>query len=253
MFDSGVSACRRIGAARSLAALAVTALVAGSGLLSTTTASRASADDGSTAQAQTQGTSDAHLASQRTGSHEPGDQLTPRCSARDAGVRGVLAIVPASHDTRTLEVASSQCISAPSATDGQAESFVDASRTTGRTQGANPGAPGQCTWGAAQKWFEDSGSYPALVGDATSWGDAATAAGWTVADDARDRSIVVFKPGVAGAGSIGHVAWVDSVSDTSDGQWIHVTEMNNSYLGGAGIFNERDVRDVPGMSYILLP
>jgi hypothetical protein len=29
--------------------------------------------------------------------------------------------------------------------------------------------------------------------------------------------------------------------------------MNNTYLGGAGIFNERDVKDVPGMSYILLP
>jgi hypothetical protein len=29
--------------------------------------------------------------------------------------------------------------------------------------------------------------------------------------------------------------------------------MNNSYLGGVGIFNDRDIMDVPGMSYILLP
>jgi hypothetical protein len=29
--------------------------------------------------------------------------------------------------------------------------------------------------------------------------------------------------------------------------------MNNSQLGGVGIFNDRDVKDVTGMSYILLP
>jgi surface antigen len=86
-----------------------------------------------------------------------------------------------------------------------------------------------------------------------SWSDTAAAAGWTVTDDPQDRSIVVFQPGVVGAGSVGHVAWVDSVSQRVDGQWIHVTEMNNSYLGGVGIFNDRDVKDVPGMSYILLP
>jgi surface antigen len=86
-----------------------------------------------------------------------------------------------------------------------------------------------------------------------SWGDSAAAAGWTVVDDPEDRSIVVFQPGVAGASSIGHVAWVDSVSQRPDGRWIHVTEMNNAYLGGVGIFNGRDIKDVPGMSYILLP
>jgi surface antigen len=126
-------------------------------------------------------------------------------------------------------------------------------RAMGMTQGVNPGTPGQCTWGAAQKWFEASGSYPALSGNAMSWSDSAMASGWTVVDDAQDRSIVVFQPGVAGAGSVGHVAWVDSVSQHPDGPWIHVNEMNNAYTGGVGIFNDRDIKDVPGMSYILLP
>jgi surface antigen len=135
----------------------------------------------------------------------------------------------------------------------QAPSPMSAVRTTGNTMATNPGLAGQCTWGAAQKWFEASGSYPALAGDALRWGDSAVAAGWTVSDDPQERSIVVFPPGVAGASSIGHVAWVDSVSQRADGRYIHVTEMNNAYYGGAGIFDDRDIKNVPGMSYILMP
>ena len=44
-----------------------------------------------------------------------------------------------------------------------------------------------------------------------------------------------------------------NIRQRADGRWIHVTEMNNTYLGGVGIFNDRDIKDVPGMSYILLP
>ncbi|WP_235892828.1 CHAP domain-containing protein [Mycolicibacterium hodleri] len=135
----------------------------------------------------------------------------------------------------------------------EAAQVANGGRAAGRTQGINPGTDGQCTWGAAQKWFEASGSYPAMRGDAMAWRDSAIAAGWTVVDDAQARSIVVFPPGVAGAGSVGHVAWVDSVSPGSAGTVIHVTEMNNSQLGGVGVFNGRDVVQVPGMSYILLP
>lgn len=160
-----------------------------------------------------------------------------RCSRALSAVAGA-AVVTAMSATSIVAV--------PSAS-------ADISRTTGQTQAANPGAPGQCTWGAAQKWFEASGSYPAVLGDALSWGDTAAAAGWTVVDDPSDRSIVVFQPGVAGAGGIGHVAWVNSVSQHPDGPWINVTEMNNLSLGGPGILNNREVKEVPGMSYILLP
>lgn len=166
------------------------------------------------------------------------DQPTPVCSEPGGGLWSHTSDGPAS------------ACSTPA---GQPASFTDAVTTTGRTQGGNPGTPGQCTWGAAQKWFEASGSYPALLGNAEAWGNNAAAAGWTVVDSARDRSIVVFPPGVAGATGYGHVAWVDSVTQRADGRWIHVTEMNNTSLGGPGIFNGRDVKEVSGMSYILLP
>ena len=74
-------------------------------------------------------------------------------------------------------------------------------RTVGRTQSVNPGAPGQCTWGVAEKWFEATGSYPAMRGNALEWTNTAAAAGYTVVDTPQNRSIVVFQPGVAGAGS----------------------------------------------------
>lgn len=168
----------------------------------------------------------------------------PRVGRRALATLAVAAVVVA--------MGAQSMTATPSASADKSDT-VYVGRATGLTRGGNPGTPGQCTWGAAQKWFEASGSYPALGGDALSWNDAATAAGWTVTDDAQDRSIVVFEPGVAGAGSVGHVAWVDSVSQRADGRSIHVTEMNNVYLGGVGIFNDRDVMDVPGMSYILLP
>lgn len=122
-------------------------------------------------------------------------------------------------------------------------------RTVGRTQTINPGTPGQCTWGAAEKWFEATGAYPAMRGNALEWTNTAAAAGYTVVDTPQERSLVVFQPGVAGAGVYGHVAWVDSVS--SGGQVIRVTEMNG--VAGEGLWNDRVIQNVAGMTYILLP
>ena len=267
MFDSGVSAWLRTdepprgsnaaGGIRhpglapfALAGLVVTALVAVAGTQSMTEAPLAFADASGTVEVDTQRSADANF----NGSSNSGDPLTSACSKSGQDVTGFFSSdVPGRANyaagvdiaTGALKVAAPECSSAPPG--------VDAGRATGRTRGVNPGTEGQCTWGAAQKWFEASGSYPALSGDAMSWSDAATAAGWTVSDHAQDRSIVVFQPGVAGAGGVGHVAWVDSASQRADGQLIHVTEMNNSYLGGVGVFNDRDIMTVPGMSYILLP
>ena len=173
-----------------------------------------------------------------------------RKTARNlAGALAIAALVAGMGMPSTAEVPRASADSGATAEAAQ----VVGGRATGRTQGINPGTDGQCTWGAAQKWFEASGSYPAMRGDALAWRDSAIAAGWTVVDAAQPRSIVVFPPGVAGAGGYGHVAWVDSVSQGAAGTSIHVTEMNNTQLGGVGIFNGRDVAQVPGMSYILLP
>jgi surface antigen len=252
--------------------MAMAALVAATGVQSMTEAPSASADASATVEADTPQMSDANLTSPQDGSYNPGDQPTLVCSTRGQNVNGFFSSdIPGGWDdlwyrtsdghfvadadiaTATLNIAAPECSPPPPNGGSGATQAAHTDRATGRTQGSNPGTDGQCTWGAAQKWFEASGSYPAFRGDALAWRDSAIAAGWTVIDDAQDRSIVVFQPGIAGASAVGHVAWVNSVSQRPDGQWIHVTEMNNSQLGGVGIFNDRDIKDVPGMSYILLP
>ncbi|MGX7724570.1 CHAP domain-containing protein [Rhodococcus sp. 5G237] len=129
-----------------------------------------------------------------------------------------------------------------------------AGRATGQTRGTNTGVSGQCTWGAYHKWFVASGNrhYPALSGNAKDWAASARATGWTVVADAQPRSIVVFQPGVHYADrTYGHVAWVDRVEHRADGVYVTITEMN--YGGRVGQWNTRTVKDIPGMSFILLP
>lgn len=131
---------------------------------------------------------------------------------------------------------------------------VIAGRATGQTRSTNTGVSGQCTWGAYHKWFVASGNrhYPALSGNAKDWAASARAAGWTVVADAQARSIVVFQPGVHYADrTYGHVAWVDRVERRADGVYVTITEMN--YGGKVGQWNTRTVKDIPGMSFILLP
>ena len=123
-------------------------------------------------------------------------------------------------------------------------------RAMGATRDRNAGGPGYCTWGAYDKWFRATGGrfYPALTGDAKDWANSARATGWTVVADAQPRSMVVFQPGVYGAHATqGHVAWVDAVS----GQNVTITEMNGA--AGFNAWSSRTIRDIPGMSYILLP
>jgi surface antigen len=125
-------------------------------------------------------------------------------------------------------------------------------RATGRKSYVNLGVAGNCTWGAYNKWYNSVGGYyPALAGNAKDWRSSARANGWTVVDDAQARSIVVFQPGVQGAGSAGHVAWVDSIQRRGDGTYVSITEMN--YGGALGVWHLRTLKDVAGMSYILAP
>jgi surface antigen len=124
-------------------------------------------------------------------------------------------------------------------------------RSHGATRTYNAGVAGQCTWGAYYQWYVREGSYPALTGNADAWGSSARAAGWTVVDVAQANSIVVFQPGIQGASSLGHVAWVTSVSQRSDGLYVTFLEMN----GPAGPYkwDYRTVKDVAGMQYVLAP
>jgi len=130
---------------------------------------------------------------------------------------------------------------------------ADPLRTMGARRAQNSGDPGQCTWGALQMWFQNSGYYPDIQGNAKDWVASARAHGWTVVSGAQPRSIVVFQPGLPGVDPNGHSAWVNSVSQRFDGQWINMTEMNDTSHGGLGNWWTLDVKDEPGMSYILMP
>ena len=135
-------------------------------------------------------------------------------------------------------------------------------RKTGATRTTNPFVDykGYCTWGAQEKIREATGYYvSALTGHAGQWYQQAKDAGWSVTLDAQPRSVVVFSSSIVGG--VGHVGWVDSVEERSDGRYVHITEMNwgawrdqdNLETVNFDKFTTRVVKDVPGMSYILIP
>lgn len=132
-------------------------------------------------------------------------------------------------------------------------------RNKGSTADYNPliGYEGYCTWGAQEQIHAHAGYYVrALTGNAEDWASQAKAAGWTVVGEAQPRSIAVYSSSLVGG--VGHVAWVDAVN----GGDITITEMNfgpgatpaNGFrTAGFNEFDTRIVRDVPGVSYILIP
>jgi surface antigen len=120
--------------------------------------------------------------------------------------------------------------------------------TSGKRSSYNWATAGQCTWGALAKWKASEGYYPGgWTGNAMAWDTGAASAGYTVSGTPRTRSIVVFEPGVEGASSVGHVAWVTGVS----GNQVTIIEMNA--LAGPYNYNTRTVTDQAGMKYIYAP
>jgi surface antigen len=118
----------------------------------------------------------------------------------------------------------------------------------GPSASSNWGTPGQCTWGALNKWHRATGWYlGGFHGNAYTWNERARAAGHSVGYTPRARSVVVFEPGVAGSSSVGHVAWVTSVSGSS----ITIVEMNA--MAGPFNYNTRTLKHRSGMSYIYAP
>lgn len=120
--------------------------------------------------------------------------------------------------------------------------------TAGQRSSYNWATAGQCTWGALAKWKASEGYYPGgWTGNAMVWDTGAASAGYTVSGTPRTRSIVVFEPGVEGASSVGHVAWVTAVN----GSQVTIVEMNA--LAGPYNYNTRTVTDQAGMKYIYAP
>jgi surface antigen len=168
---------------------------------------------------------------------------TPHTTAahRALAVGGLLVAVLGSGMVTTPATATAEPVTATAVT----------GRTVGDTTTGNLGIPGQCTWGAYEKFHEATGLWPVFDGNAAEWNDTAPNHRWTVVLDAEPRAVVVFEPGVQGAdATYGHVAWVDAVENRADGRWITITEMNAI---GTGQWSQRTIKDVIGMSYILAP
>jgi surface antigen len=124
----------------------------------------------------------------------------------------------------------------------------------GETTTVNLGAPGNCTWGALQKWKAAVGTYPLTGGDAANWDNFARTHGWYVSGVPHVRAFVVFEPYKGGSFAAGHVGWVTGITYVGSGKFdITVVEMN----AGANGFNKyrthtyRHVDD--DMSYIVAP
>lgn len=143
---------------------------------------------------------------------------------------------PAKKKTSTKKQSTSRVSSSP------------ARAATGKSSSRNWATPGQCTWGALEKWRGATGWYlGGFYGNAKDWASRAAGAGHTVSSTPRARSVVVMQPGVHGSSSSGHVAWVTGVSNGK----ISVVEMNA--LNGPYNWNTRTLTHQGGMRYIYAP
>ena len=131
---------------------------------------------------------------------------------------------------------------------------MSAVQPRGATLGYNPGASGQCTWWAENRFAAYTGTYINTLGingtngNARYWGYNASQRGWSVGSGPRIGSIAVFQPGTFGTGSVGHVAWVTQVYPARNS--IVIQEMN--YVG-AGVVDTRTISPafgVNGLQYI---
>lgn len=73
---------------------------------------------------------------------------------------------------------------------------------------------GQCTWWATNRYQQLTGKYVAWGGNANTWAQGASGAGWIVSSrpppaNSNTPAIVVLQPGVQGAGGLGHVAVIE--------------------------------------------
>jgi surface antigen len=115
------------------------------------------------------------------------------------------------------------------------QTWLNASR--GQTVSSNPAVGGQCTWGAQEMFHWYAGAYMATTGNAKDWPLAVRQRGWTVGTRPRMDSMIVFQPGVNGAGSNGHVAWITAV--WPDRNSVQIKEMN--FTSGAWNWDYRTI------------
>jgi hypothetical protein len=115
---------------------------------------------------------------------------------------------------------------------------------TGR---ANTYPRGQCTWWAAERYYELHAIFPPAWGNAASWQAGAMRDGWTVSASPIENSIICLQPGIQGANPVfGHVGVVETVLDST-----HVDASNQNW-GGVEYpnFSHVTFQTGPGVSFI---
>jgi surface antigen len=120
---------------------------------------------------------------------------------------------------------------------------------TGNKSTTNLGDAGNCTWEALYLWHAYEGYYPLWSGNAYQWSTTAAQNKWTVTPVPMSQSIVVF-PANATYGSLGHVAWINSVTISGSTVLLNITEMN---YHGLGIVDTRTVTANSLLRYIVAP
>lgn len=120
----------------------------------------------------------------------------------------------------------------------------------GATTTGNYYPGGQCTWYAEQEAAQYTGLWLKSFGNAMYWAGNAAASGWAVAATPRIGSVIVFQPGVDGAGGVGHVAFVTNYYP-STGRVV-ISEMNFAGLGHVDTRTITNGINNPGIRYIYL-
>ncbi|GGG91389.1 CHAP domain-containing protein [Staphylococcus pragensis] len=140
----------------------------------------------------------------------------------------------------TSNTTSSTSNSSTSATTNSSTTTSTSTQTTSSTSG-NLYTAGQCTWYVYDKVGGKIGS---TWGNANNWASAAQAAGYTVNNTPAKGSILQTTQG-----SLGHVAYVESVNSDSS---ITISEMN--YTGGPYVVDTRTISSsqVSSFNYIHL-
>ena len=118
----------------------------------------------------------------------------------------------------------------------------------GATTTGNYYPGGQCTWYAEQEAAQYTGLWLKSFGNAMNWAGNAAASGWAVGATPRIGSVIVFQPGVDGAGGVGHVAFVTNYYP-STGRVV-ISEMNFTGLGQVDTRTITNGSNNPGIRYI---
>ncbi|GHO46681.1 CHAP domain-containing protein [Ktedonospora formicarum] len=88
---------------------------------------------------------------------------------------------------------------------------------------------GQCTFWAAERFHQLFGVWVPWLGNAWEWAGQAQSAGWVVSPTPTAGSIMVLQPNVQGAGSLGHVAIVETIVSS-----MVVSTSNYSWYANGG-------------------